>query len=109
MPYTILVNGQTGKMVGAVPFDKPKAVTMFVSLAVVLSLMGMLICTALSHYFFLQVGLGERISLVYLISGPVIAALVAGYAKKKFDALKKSLSLTTASQINRFAKERTDR
>ncbi|MCR4648855.1 MAG: hypothetical protein K5776_07230 [Lachnospiraceae bacterium] len=109
LPYTILVNGQTGKMVGAVPFDKPKAVGMFISLAFVLSLMCMLICTALSHFFFLQWGFDDKLTWVFFLGCPAIAFMVAAYAKRKFDALKKSLSLTTASQINRFAKERTDR
>jgi len=107
--YTILVNGQTGKMIGALPLDKKKSIFLFVILAIILSLIGVLLCTFLSHFFFLQVGLDEKITFLYMVGCPLIAFLFAKNAVSRFKALKKSLSLTTSKTINRFAKERTDR
>ncbi len=108
-PYTFLVNGQTGKMVGAVPINKAKAITLFISLAVVLSLMLVLVCTALAHFFFIQVGFDEKLTFVYLITCPLLAFLFVKGAIHRYELLMQSLALTTAKQINKFAKERTDK
>ena len=108
-PYTILVNGQTGKMVGAVPYVKFKAYAIFGVTAFVLCLLGILVCYALSYFFFMEVGFDEKITWIYTVGLPVVIFLIANGAKNKIQAMKKSLSLTTASKINKFAKERQDR
>ena len=108
-PYTILVNGQTGKMVGAVPYVKAKAYAIFIVTALLLCTLGVLTCTALSYFFFLEVGLDEKITWFYMVGLPIAIFLIANGAKNRIQALKKSLSLTTASKINKFAKERQDR
>ena len=108
-PYTILVNGQTGKMVGAVPYVKAKAYAIFIVTALLLCTFGVLTCTALSYFFFLEVGLDEKITWLYMVGLPIVIFLIANGAKNRIQALKKSLSLTTASKINKFAKERQDR
>lgn len=108
-PYTILVNGQTGKMVGAVPYVKAKAYAIFIVTALLLCTLGVLTCTALSYFFFLEVGLDEKITWLYMVGLPIVIFLIANGAKNRIQALKKSLSLTTASKINKFAKERQDR
>ena len=108
-PYTILVNGQTGKMVGAVPYVKAKAYAILIVTALLLCTLGVLVCTALSYFFFLEVGLDEKITWLYMVGLPIVIFLIANGAKNRIQALKKSLSLTTASKINKFAKERQDR
>ena len=106
--YTFLVNGQTGKMVGAVPFDKVKVTIFFALIALALSSVGILFITALSHFFFLQFGLQNRVTIMFAIGCPCVAFWLFTRAKKMYFSLKKSMSLTTATQINRFAKERQD-
>ena len=108
-PYTILVNGQTGKMVGAVPYVKFKAYAIFIIVALLLCALGIAVCTALSYFFFMEVGFDEKITWVYTVGLPIGIFVIAKGALDKFNALKKSLSLTTASKINKFAKERQDR
>ncbi|MBP5494358.1 MAG: hypothetical protein J6X97_04615 [Lachnospiraceae bacterium] len=108
-PYTILVNGQTGKMVGAVPYVKVKAYSIFAISALVLCLLGIVVCTALSYFFFIDVGFDEKITWAYAVGLPIIIFLIANGAKNRIQAMKKSLSLTTANKINKFAKERQDR
>lgn len=108
-PYTILVNGQTAKMVGAVPYVKKKVYAVFISLAVVLSAIAILACVAASCFMFVEVGFDEKITWVYIVGlGAVILFLWSG-AIKNYKSLMKSLSLTTATRINKFAKERQDR
>ncbi|MCR5848733.1 MAG: hypothetical protein K6G75_11540 [Lachnospiraceae bacterium] len=109
MPYTILVNGQTGKMVGAVPFVKGKVIALFSSLAIVLCAISVLLITALSHFFFLDVGLDEKITWVFAIGIPLGVFMLAYNAYRKYLSIVESLKLTTANQINKFAKERQDR
>ena len=108
-PYTILVNGQTGKMVGAVPFVKAKAFSIFFAVALVLCAVGVVVCTALSQFFFVDVGLDEKITWCYLVGLPILIFVIANGARNKINAMKKSLNLTTANKINKFAKERQDR
>ena len=108
-PFTILVNGQTGKMVGAVPFVKSKVIGVFSLFFIVIGLMSVLIITALSHLFFVQIGFDSKLTWIFLIGVPVVTFMVAYGAYKKYLAMAKSMELTNAKQINRFAKERTDR
>lgn len=108
-PYTILVNGQTGKMVGAVPYVKAKAYGIFFFTALILCFLGVVVCTALSSFFFIDVGFDEKITWVYAVGLPIVIFLIANGAKNRIQAMKKSLSLTTANKINKFAKERQDR
>ena len=108
-PYTILVNGQTGKMVGAVPYVKAKAAAIFISIALVLCTLGILIFTPLSRFFFEYVGFDEKLTWVYTVGVPIGIGLITKGALDKYKSIKKSLSLTTANKINKFAKERQDR
>lgn len=108
-PFTILVNGQTGKMVGAVPYVKFKAYAIFAVVALLLCALGIVVCTALSYFFFVDVGFDEKVTWAYTVGLPIGIFLIANGAKNRIQALKKSLSLTTANKINKFAKERQDR
>ena len=103
------MNGQTGKMVGAVPYVKAKAYGIFFFTALILCFLGVVVCTALSSFFFIDVGFDEKITWVYAVGLPIVIFLIANGAKNRIQAMKKSLSLTTANKINKFAKERQDR
>ena len=104
-PYTILVNGQTGKMVGAVPAAKAKVYSMFLIAASILFGIGMLVFPAITKFFLL----GSKPEFKPL---SFIVAFLAGFiniAKSTYDKYKKSISLTTARGINQYMKERQDR
>lgn len=107
--YTILVNGQTGKMVGAFPFDKKKATAIFSALSVGLSALIVPIGIGLSNYFINYVGFSERISIMYLIGIPVLAGVIWTSAFRIYKRMKESISLTRDSDINEFVKERQGR
>lgn len=108
-PYTILVNGQTGKMVGAVPFVKAKVIAMFSALTIVLCFLSAILVSALSKFIYLNLGGFNRGTAIFFIGLPICIFLIAKTAVSKYVALKKSLSLTTANKINKFARERQDR
>lgn len=108
-PYTILVNGQTGKMVGAVPFNKTKVYLIFAVLAIVLSVLSVILNVALADFFFVNVGFDEKITWIYVIGAPALIILIWRSAITKYNRLVKSLQLTRSKKINKFAKERQDR
>ena len=98
-PYTMLVNGQTGKVVGAVPFDKAKFSGMFAALAVVATA----IFTALGMLFFHE----DMDSDIFKIV--VVAAFVFyGAGWRAFVSVKNNIALTKASKTAKFVRERQD-
>lgn len=98
-PYTMLVNGQTGKVVGAVPFDKVKFTSMFVVLAVIATI----IFTFLGTLFFHE----DMDSDIFKII--IIAAVVFyGTGWTAFNSVKKNIELTKASRTAKFVRERQD-
>jgi len=116
-PYTILVNGQTGKMVGAVPFVKTKAIALFTVLSAVF-------CTLLSvlfyyvHYIFaytLTHSKGSGGNSLGRVVGYYFVGIIALFgwtwvtSIKRYRHMKKSIGLTCANSTNRFVKERQDR
>ena len=108
-PFTILVNGQTGKMIGAVPFVKAKVYGLFAAMVSVLTVLSVILVTALSKFIYVNLGGFNRGTALYFIGLPVVIGIIAKTAFSKYTALKKSLKLTTANKINKFAKERTDK
>lgn len=98
-PYTMLVNGQTGKVVGAVPFDKAKFTAMFVTLAVIATA----IFTALGMLFFHD----DMDSDIF--KAVVVAAFVFyGTGWRAFVSVKNNIALTKASKTAKFVRERQD-
>lgn len=100
-PYTMLVNGQTGKVVGAVPFDKAKLTSMFVVLAVISSIIFTLIGTVIFN---------KNIELDGDVYAIIIAVGVMFYATGigAFRSVKKNIELTKASRTAKFVRERQD-
>lgn len=107
-PYTMLVNGQTGKMVGAVPYVRVKAWVTFVILAVIccvaLTPLGGLILDSL----FQGSDNGKSIGGFFALTIAGIAGFWSS-AYKKYKALQTSIALTRLGTTSRFVKERQDR
>lgn len=97
-PYTVLVNGQTGKMVGAFPFSKKKILLVFSLFAILFSLTFAKLL--LSYPFFL-------IPQVIAFSFAGIAFL-AKISYQKFKNVLQSLSLTRSIQTQAFVNERQE-
>ena len=106
-PHTLLVNGQTGKMVGAVPVSKKKVWGVFAALAAVL-------CFALGFLGkFCQDTLTDReygnsdgaATLILLVLG-VTALITLGLAIGRWIGLRKSQKLSRSVDNHRLAKER---
>ncbi len=98
-PYTMLVNGQTGKVVGAVPFDKAKFISMFAALAVVASA----IFTAAGILFFHENMDSDIFKLVIIL---VMVFYCTGW--RAFVSVKNNIALTKASRTAKFVRERQD-
>lgn len=100
-PYTMLVNGQTGKLVGAVPFNKKLAIATFIGLFALFSLALVPLCM-----MFVPAMLEDEDSIKILIC--IIAGLVwlvkQGIAN--LHRVQVNEKLTSASQINEFAHKR---
>lgn len=106
-PYTILVNGQTGKMVGAVPYVKTKAYSIFAVLTVVF-------CVAFAFLgAYLTPGVldsdeGRIVGGYFSIVGLAIYSTWS-IAIKKYRALLKSIGLTQSGTTSKFVRERADK
>lgn len=112
-PYTILVNGQTRKMVGAVPYVKKKAAVIFAILAAILCPIFSVVFSYVT-YFAVQ-GLLEgtedsfKVFAYYIAFIAVLFGATWVSAIRKHDQMKRSIGLTCATSTNRFVKERQDR
>ena len=109
---TILVNGQTGKMVGAVPFVKWKAYALFALLAVLFSTPLILFSIyALPPIFGLGWEVEEKLKLAYYMAAGsgVLVALFWRAVWKKADAIRRSRSLAEAEITKRFVAERQEK
>lgn len=103
-PYTMLINGQTGKMVGAVPFDKKKAWVNGIIWFLVLSL----ICMPLASHILLDtLYKGENLmSVLIFIVVVIVIIFILGFGK--LTSIKHSTQLTTSQQMNEFAHNRQE-
>ncbi len=100
-PYTMLVNGQTGKLVGAVPFHKKKAITTLISTFLVSACVSIPICVPLV----LNMGDSENYmrTIILLIMGGL---LLGKKAMRNLSRMKENEKLTSATQMNQFAHDR---
>ena len=100
-PYTILVNGQTEKVVGGVPYDMNKVFRCIMILGFFLSV---LIWCILYPYL-----LAQRVAL----SSPFLSMLILmipfiSKGKENFQKIKESRELTALSQTNQYVKDRQE-
>ena len=112
VPYTILMNGQTKKIVGAVPCTKWKVWLTFAILAIVLC--GILVpaCAHIVQYLVEAGNHGTAVGELYLyilIFGGALLIWVWRSAIKKYLAFKESVKLTRSGVTSRFVAERQDK
>ena len=108
MPYTILVNGQTGKMVGAVPFVKKKAFSLFAVLSVLFCFIFAAIGAKLTPYVMTAFDDGRPIIMYYCLIGLAIFSTWS-VAITKYKAMLVSIGLTRSGTTNKYVSERAGR
>lgn len=98
--YTIAVNGQTGKVVGTVPYDKRKVNVLFIMIAAVVALFITIfgLC-AMQNPFDWAYG-----SILLLIPGFLLYKSML-----KMNKIKNAMTLTKAYETEEYVKERQDR
>lgn len=109
-PYTIIVNGQTGKVVGGLPWNKP----LFVALLIIAAVLFSVICVSVLNFLLPAVfsssghhrssSSNNNGNFIVLIIAGAVYSITAGinYIKKTM----KSISRTSASTLNQFAGQR---
>ena len=101
--YTMLVNGQTGKVVGAVPAEKKKVVAHMSLLSVVSSfLFAIILAPFLTNISFDSETFAKFIMMLLVI---LFIIIVTGYEKLK--AYKRSVGLTTNVITKKYMSDRT--
>ena len=103
-PHTIMVNGQTGKVVGAMPLAKNKIFAVGIPLSAILGFVCGFISSILCAAGANDDGDGFQILFVIIVFG--VFSLLAGIGK--FARIKRSQELTTKQEIMNFTTKRTD-
>ncbi len=101
VPYTILVNGQTRKVVGAVPYDKAKARSRMILIAALIALIAIPVMYAL-----LQAEDSDIMEFIFIIIGSAFLCWRKGV--KKMKELRNSIERTRESAMNSFVKDRQE-
>lgn len=102
-PYTMMVNGQTGKLVGAVPFHKSKATS------ILLGLFALFACILVPAGMMLVPQLLESengFKLIFILFTGVGVLMRDGY--RSLCRIKVNEKLTSETQINQFAHQRQE-
>lgn len=106
IPYTILVNGQTGKVVGGLPYKKTKVVL----LTTIITILSMVITLPISYSVIISALSTKsseghiRLILLLLFGG----AVLIGIAFRNFAKVRKSKMLASEAEINKFVKNRQE-
>lgn len=100
-PYTILVNGQSGKVVGAVPFNKQKTVFSLIGLTAAFSLL----FTPLVRSLFV---VDSDSSIKLMMTVLFFTVMAYGYGIKRFKGIAESIRLSKAKATLDYMKERQD-
>ena len=110
-PYTILMNGQTGKIVGAVPFIKKKVYIRFILLAILFCVLFAIIGAISMPYIMNMRSSSDTGKIGGLYFAGIFAALCRTWpvATRKYKALMLSIKLTQSKTTSRFVRERTER
>ena len=103
LPYTIMVNGQNGKVVGAVPYDKMRLYALIGGISTVLSF----ICAPAMYYLFPILWNSKNGA-----RGMVMIIVAVGFfffmAYKNYQKFKANVELTREETMNKYVKERQD-
>ncbi|MBQ7972583.1 MAG: hypothetical protein IJ291_03920 [Lachnospiraceae bacterium] len=98
--YTIAVNGQTGKVVGTVPYDKRKVGALFGGIAA-----GVALFITILGLFLMQ-NISNVIPGIVLL---IISGVLLFIAILKMNKIKNAMTLTKAYETEEYVKERQDR
>lgn len=98
-PYTMLVNGQTGKVVGAVPCDKTKAGILFALIATLTSAI-----LGVGGYLLYNAGVNMVVFAFMLVLGLILLLIGIG----QISVYKKNMKLTKLTKTAKFAGERQE-
>ena len=101
IPYTLLVNGQTGKVVGAVPFTKDKLIALFIAIAVIATILFTFIGMLLFNQY---VDTDGRLLVMALMG--IIAVYSTGIAA--YTSVSRNIKLSKAQKTVKYVKERQD-
>ena len=99
IPYTLLVNGQTEKIIGGVPYDKTKVAVSFGILAAILTV----IATFIIYGILLS---DDEDTMKMLISILIFSGALLGMGMSNLKKVKESATLTSLSETNNFVKNR---
>lgn len=99
--YTIMVNGQTGKVVCALPVDKQRMALRFSLLAFLFGILGFFLLPTIYAFS------GDSSNWAFYLVFGGIPALIAG-GIRNLRQFRRSQMLTTESSIKNFATERQD-
>ncbi|MCR5209015.1 MAG: hypothetical protein K6C99_02245 [Lachnospiraceae bacterium] len=94
-PYTMLVNGQTGKVIGGLPYEKTPLTLLFLLIFVILA--------PLAAMLYNYIGFDDLRITGMAVGG---AALLLGKALKNLKDIEISNKLSSASDIARYSKDR---
>ena len=104
-PYTMMVNGQTGKVVGTTPFDKKRVISVIIFLTLLFSIP--IIIFACWYYYLDYHNAG--ILLVPLSMGSTFLLVLLISVLNKYSQLKKNLQHTSNRKSEKFVKERQEK
>ena len=100
VPYTLLVNGQTEKIIGGVPYDRTKVAVSFAIAAVILSILSVIVLS----FLLLDPDSDESVKIITAVIVFGLIGLVSGI--NNFKTVKESATLTSLSETNNFVKNR---
>ena len=97
-PYTIVMNGQNGKVIGTAPFDRKKALILLLSIYAVLGALVFIMYILDQMFFFVPLSF-------YYLTSPIIMFLFGFIAFSKYN---KTLLRTKLKQTVEFVKDRQE-
>ena len=113
-PFTIMVNGQTGKVVGAVPYKKTRTAVLFTMFAAIFIPL-LTVAFALMHralvFLFTETDDYESVGDAVVFYFAILVILFGwswSKALKDYRQMRQSIALTCAYSTNRLVKERQD-
>ena len=103
-PYTILVNGQTGKIVGTMPWEEKKILSIFwISFFIVLTVLGIAFAGLAFNVKYMSSLFNNIISAAICVGSALILPGMIGLNK-----IKKNLKLTQSEAIFKYVKKRQE-
>ena len=101
-PYTLLVNGQTEKVIGSVPYDKKKAINIFILLGIMISFIiwCILYPILLANKQILYFTFTPLLWFTFLAVTPVYAGI------NNLKDIRASRKLSALSETNKYVKNR---